>query len=347
MRALDPPFDVPHTVNTYELIAFIGQGAFSHVYKARDMRDHTIVAVKIIAKSHIRNSHDEKRLQREVNTMAFLKHNHIVSLIDFFEDPERFFLVIDFCEGGSVFDSLHRGVRFREPQAATIFRQVVDAVSFCHFRGVAHRDLKPQNILITTFPEVKVSDFGLCGYIDEREMMHSFCGSPCYAAPECLKHCEYDGRKADIWSLGVVLYEMVTCEHPWNVANTAQMLQQITKASYTVPAYVTSACTELIGEMLKVDPNERIAIDDILAHPWMKLAAKKISQSQSASRSSLPRLFFPTVREMGKDMPHDHMGVVSPFSALTTVPRPKILASIPRPRRMLAARVFRRGMIMK
>ena len=343
MRALDPPFDVPYTVNNYDLVEFIGQGAFSHVYKGQYHNTLNYVAVKIIPKAHVRSSGDTNRLQREVDTMAFLKHSRIVSLVDFFEDAERYYLVMDYCEGGSIFDSLKRGIRFREPQAATVFRQVVDAVSFCHSRGVAHRDLKPQNILVTRFPDIKVSDFGLCGYIDEKEMMNSFCGSPCYAAPECLRHTEYDGRKADIWSLGVLLYEMVTCQHPWNVANTAQMLQQITQGSYTVPAFVTSACSELIGEMLKVDPNERIGIEDILAHPWMKLAAKKISQSQTVSRSSLPRLnvHVATVREMGRMLPQDHAGVVSPLSALNRIPRAG-LDKIPRPRRMLAQGILQR-----
>ena len=109
MRALDPPFDVPYTVNNYDLVEFIGQGAFSHVYKGQYHNTLNYVAVKIIPKAHVRSSGDTNRLQREVDTMAFLKHSRIVSLVDFFEDAERYYLVMDYCEGGSIFDSLKRG----------------------------------------------------------------------------------------------------------------------------------------------------------------------------------------------------------------------------------------------
>ena len=343
----DGTLELPCTLREYELVELLGKGGFSHVYKAHDKTQDMFVAVKIVSRSRIRTPGDEHRLQREIDTMAFLKHKNVVSLHDFFEDENNFYLVLDYCEGGSLYDLIRTGVRMREPQVATVFRQIVEAVAFCHARGVAHRDLKPQNVLITTMPNIKVSDFGLCGYIDEKPMMNSFCGSPCYAAPECLNHVEYDGRKADVWSLGVILFELVTGEHPWNIANTAQMLQQIRNGSYVVPVFVSSACSDLIGAMLTVEPDSRIPLSDILAHPWLKLASKKMCQYKDPARSSLPRLSYASVHEMAQAIQHEHTGtIVSPFSALN-VSANRRCDIIPRHQRMVTANLLRRGLNAK
>ncbi|KAH0789339.1 CAMK family protein kinase [Histomonas meleagridis] len=206
--------------------------------------------------------------------MAYLRHDNIVALYDFFWDDTNFYLVIDYCPGGELFDYIVEHDKLTEPESAYVFQQIVSAIAYCHKSGVAHRDLKPENILITKFPHIKVSDFGLCGFISEQQMMKTFCGSPCYCSPECLCRVQYDGRKSDIWSLGVILYAMVTGEHPWNVSNTSIMLRQILKGLYTIPSYVSSDCRELIGQMMRVNPQERASIEDVLKHPWLKIADK-------------------------------------------------------------------------
>lgn len=269
------PFSVPHDVKGYELVDVVGRGSFSVVYKALNQKKTAFVAIKVIMKKHITTSGDSDHLEREIHVMDSIHHPNVLALLEHFEDDDYFYLVMEFCDGGSLFDHIRKGVKIREPQAATLFRQIADAVLFCHSQKVAHRDLKPQNILISEFPEIKISDFGLCGHITDEVKMSTFCGSPCYAAPECLSHTPYDGRQADIWSLGVILYEIVTCQHPWNVENTPQMIQQILKGQFTIPFYITTACSELIRGMLKVNPEERMTLDDVLMHPWMKIAAKR------------------------------------------------------------------------
>lgn len=341
----EPALVLPFTIREYELRVLIGHGGFSHVYKAYDKSQDQFVAVKIIPRRCLRTLHDEQRLQREVDATAFLKHDHIVALHDFFEDQDNFYLVLDYCEGGSLYDLIRNGPRMREPQVATIFRQIVEAVSFCHARGVAHRDLKPQNVLITTLPNVKVSDFGLCGYIDDKMMMHSFCGSPCYSAPECLSHVEYDGRKADVWSLGVILYELVTGTHPWDVTNTAQMLQHIIQGSYEIPVFVSSACEDLIRAMLTVNPEERIPLHDILAHPWLKLASKKMCQTRNPARSSLPRLSY-SVQEMAHVFQPDQMGTGPPIPETRWEAKPRC-KFVTRTKRGIAVNLLRRSLNAK
>lgn len=287
----DPPFEVPKKVKDYELLEILGSGSFSVVYKAACPSYHNaeseFVAIKVIPKKKLSDDGDTERLKREVDTMSFLIHESIVAFHEFFSDDDYYYLVMEFCPGGTVYQYISSGNHLRETQAATIFRQIVDAIAFCHEKNVAHRDLKLQNILITTFPNIKVSDFGLCSHITGDAKLHTFCGSPCYSAPECINHIDYDGKLADIWSLGVILYELVTNSHPWNVSNIPQMVQQISKAQYTIPSFVTSACADLIESMLKVNALERNDIESIMCHPWLKIAAKK---HPVAFKSCLPPL---------------------------------------------------------
>lgn len=183
-------------------------------------------------------------------------------------------MILDLCSGGELFDYIVKNEKLSEPTAALIFQQIAAAIAYCHSYGVAHRDLKPENVLIDKFPSVKVSDFGLCGYIDGKELMKTFCGSPCYCAPETLSRIQYDGRLSDVWSMGVILYAMVTGEHPWNISNTNAMIRQILRGAYTVPNFISPQCKDLINSMMKVDVKQRITMDKVLKHPWLANAAK-------------------------------------------------------------------------
>ena len=264
-------------LNNYTFEKALGTGAFSAVYRASKLNEGgqaEIYAVKVIPKENIAQAADKERLQRELDTMAFLQHPNIVQMHDFFTDSNNFYLVLDYCPGGDLAEYLVSQPPMREQQVATVFKQIVSAIAFVHSHGVAHRDLKPQNILITSFPTVKVTDFGLCGYIDDKKMK-TFCGSPCYTAPECLQGVQYEGAQADVWSLGVILYEMVTGDHPWNVTNIPKMVQQITSGKYTVPSSVTPACEELIKGILKVKPSESLTCYKILGHPCKKIASSR------------------------------------------------------------------------
>jgi serine/threonine protein kinase len=228
----------------------------------------------VVEKSRISTEAERDRFQREIHAMAYLKHQNLVQLRDFFWDDTRYFLVMDYCPGGTLFDYIVSKEKIEEPMAALILEQIVAAIAYCHSYGVAHRDLKPENVMIDKFPLIKVSDFGLCGFMSGSELMKTFCGSPCYCAPECVCRIQYDGRKSDVWSLGVVLYAAVTGNHPWDTQNVSKMLRQITKGAYIIPTAVSSQCRELIASMLKVEPLHRITLEQILEHPWMKIADK-------------------------------------------------------------------------
>lgn len=312
----------PDSIKQYNFISKLGRGAFSTVYKVFNRHDRHAYAAKIISKKRISSESDRTFFQREINALAFIRHPGIVQLHDFFEDDLNYYLITDFCSGGELYNYIIEKKQIDEPTAAVIFKQIVVAVSYCHSYGIAHRDLKPENILIDKFPLVRVSDFGLCGYLRENQMMKTFCGSPCYCAPECLNQCSYDGKKSDVWSLGVILFAMVTGEHPWKLGNTPNMIKQISSGQYTCPDHLSKDCKDLISRMLTVDASLRISTDDILSHHWfnIEIQSKVIKSNygnQLVNRPLPPKPLIKledlTQASAIGDIPISHNGIITPF----------------------------------
>jgi serine/threonine protein kinase len=307
----------PDSINGYTIGMELGHGAFACVCSCTKVGEDNPSAIKIFPKDKLLCPEDHERFQREINAMAFLRHDNLLSLRDFFWDDQNYYLVTDLCPGGELFRYIIDHERLDEATAATVFRQIACAIACAHAASVAHRDLKPENILITQFPQVKVGDFGFVGFVSDSQLMKTFCGSPVYCAPECLSHVEYDGRKSDIWSLGVILYAMVTGQLPWNVSNTAQMLRSIMKAIFTIPRYVSMQCRELILSMMCAKPSERITIQKVLEHPWLRLG-KSVGRGSLSSRvGGIAPVRSPSLEELTRAASTgstcDENGIFSPF----------------------------------
>lgn len=315
--SISPQFTCPKQIGIYLLEQVIGSGAFACVYLAVCKGEQ--FALKIITKSLITKPDDQIRLQREIDSTSLLRHPNIVGLHDFFQDDLYYYLVLDYCPGGNLACYLEKNPKLREVQAAHIFKQMVSAINYCHQHGVAHRDLKPANILITHFPDIKIGDFGLCGYIHDDVKMKTFCGSPCYTAPECLSEIQYDGHLSDVWSLGVILFEMTTGTYPWHINNIPKMVQEITKAQYKIPNDISPALTDLIHGILRVRPSDRLKCDEILNMPWMRLGVTRDRSVSSKSTSILPPLSC-TVEDFTRTLDRDGKGIKSPFLQKTESP---------------------------
>lgn len=308
---------------SYKIISELGHGTFSTVFLAENVDTGEEFAVKAIPKSKIRTLEDQQRFQREIDTMAYIQHENLVRLHDFFSDDEFYYLVMDYCQGGELQEYL-ASYELEEEEAAKVFRQIAQAIDFIHSYNVAHLDLKPANILITEFPRIKVADFGFVTYVKKNEHLNTFYGSTCYCSPECLSHREYDGLKSDIWSLGVILYTLVVGKPPWNMNSESVMIRQIKKASFTVPNHISLDCQNLIEKMLRLNPEERISIIEVLEHPWL-------------NEVLLPKILIPEI----ESLPHEKMdfliqrsesqNVISPFpekcKKCTSIIFPEIIRS--------------------
>ena len=278
------------TINGYLFNSVIGKGQYGTVYKVMSVGKREVFAAKAISKAQIQDGGSHMRLQREVDVLAFLEHPNIVHLHDFFSDNENYYLIMDLCTGGELKGYIEKNGKIKEETAALLFYQIVSAIAYCHASGIAHRDIKPQNIMIGKFPIVKVTDFGLCGMI-ENEPMTEFCGSLGYCSPECLFKAPYDGKLSDIWSLGVTLYAMVTGSLPWDCSDQTKMFSQILEAKYPEPK-VSPACKNLIGSLLKVQPTDRMPLNEVLKHGWFKIAGQAQVVSRGDEKINLKKIMI-------------------------------------------------------
>ncbi|EAY09063.1 AGC family protein kinase [Trichomonas vaginalis G3] len=311
----------PKYLNGYLFEDFLGKGAFSSVYKATNIQTRQKFAIKIFPKSNLKTIKDQERFQHEIDSMSLFKCDYIVKLHGFFWDTNNFYLVLDLCEGGELYDYIIENDKLGEATAALVFKEIAIGISYSHSFGVAHRDIKPQNILITEFPNIKITDFGLCGIIESSQLMNGFCGSPTYCSPECLTRQQYDGRLSDIWSMGVLLYTMVVGSPPWNTTSSANLLDQIFADNIQYPSHISKLCRSLISSMLKINPFERITMDEIMNHPWLKIAHFSPSKNENLNPAQ-PLFTIPekplALLELDRSIScsfklHSEHGIVPPF----------------------------------
>ncbi|XP_076392946.1 serine/threonine-protein kinase SIK3 isoform X5 [Megachile rotundata] len=255
-------------VGYYELEKTIGKGNFAVVKMATHVVTKSKVAIKIIDKTKL-NEETLAKIFREVHIMKRLRHPHIIRLYQVMETEKMIYLVTEYAPGGEIFDHLVRNGRMPEPEARRIFRQIVLAVRYLHQQRVVHRDLKAENLLLDADNNIKLADFGFSNEYTPGVPLSTWCGSPPYAAPEIFEGKHYDGPRADVWSLGVVLYVLVCGALPFD-GPTMQVLRSVViSGKFRIPFFMSAECEKLIRHMLVVEPERRLSILQILAHSWM------------------------------------------------------------------------------
>ncbi|XP_050531158.1 serine/threonine-protein kinase SIK3-like isoform X2 [Daktulosphaira vitifoliae] len=266
-------------VGYYELEKTIGKGNFAVVKLAKHVVTNSKVAIKIIDKTQL-NEDNLKKIFREIQIMSKLSHPHIVRLYQVMETEKMIYLVTEYAAGGEIFDYLVKNGKMDEPSACHIFRQIVEAVSYCHKKNIVHRDLKAENLLLDIDNNIKLADFGFSNHFHEGKLLSTWCGSPPYAAPELFQGQEYDGPKADIWSLGVVLYVLVCGSLPFD-GNTLKVLRaNVLSGMFRVPYFMSASCEHLIRHMLVIEPEKRLSLNQIVSHKWMKQLAEPTTEIQ-------------------------------------------------------------------
>ncbi|CAO2816481.1 unnamed protein product [Amaranthus hypochondriacus] len=254
----------------------LGKGSFAKVYHARSISTQKSVAIKVIDKSKTHSSM-EPRIVGEVAAMRRLNHPNILKIHEVLATKSKIYLVMELAKGGDLFGKLSRRPdhRFPEPIARKYFHQLISALHYCHQNGVAHRDVKPQNLLLDEEGNIKVSDFGLSAVVEiakDRLMLQTSCGTPAFAAPEIVGKTRngYDGSKADAWSCGVILFVMLTGYLPFDDANLVLMYRKMHKKEYRFPSWVSKPARGLITRLLDPNPVRRLGIDEIPNDSWFK-----------------------------------------------------------------------------
>uniref|UniRef100_A0A8C1I3A8 non-specific serine/threonine protein kinase n=1 Tax=Cyprinus carpio carpio TaxID=630221 RepID=A0A8C1I3A8_CYPCA len=237
--------ELPH-IGNYRLLKTIGKGNFAKVKLARHILTGKEVAIKIIDKTQL-NPTSLQKLFREVRIMKTLRHPNI----------------------GEVFDYLVSHGRMKEIEARAKFRQIVSAVHYCHQKNIVHRDLKAENLLLDADANIKIADFGFSNEFTLGNKLDTFCGSPPYAAPELFQGKKYDGPEVDIWSLGVILYTLVSGSLPFDGQNLKELRERVLRGKYRVPFYMSTDCEGILRRFLVLNPSKRCTLEQVMKDKWM------------------------------------------------------------------------------
>ncbi|ORX55822.1 Pkinase-domain-containing protein [Hesseltinella vesiculosa] len=256
-------------IGDYWLGKTIGRGASGRVKIGYHKQTGHKVAIKLIARSQLNSSHTSSRsAQRELAILQLLYHPHLVDLKQVLQDSLYVYFVMEYMEGGELFQILAEKGRFRENDARCLFYQMATGLAWCHDHQICHRDLKPENILLDKSKKrIKIADFGMAAM---NSALKTSCGSPHYASPEIVMGKAYDGTKTDVWSLGVILFALLSGHLPFDDESMPRLLEKIKLGRYRpIPSSVSAEAKDLVRKMLVVDPSKRIKMNQLLCHPWL------------------------------------------------------------------------------
>ncbi|XP_060216136.1 CBL-interacting serine/threonine-protein kinase 3-like isoform X1 [Lycium barbarum] len=264
---------IKRRVGKYEMGRTIGEGTFAKVKFARNSETGDPVAIKILDKDKVLKHKMAEQIKREIATMKLIRHPHVVQLYEVLASKTKIFIVLEFVTGGELFDKIVNHGRMQEKEARKYFHQLINAVDYCHSRGVYHRDLKPENLLLHASGHLKVSDFGLSALsqqVRDDGLLHTTCGTPNYVAPEVLNDHGYDGTTADLWSCGVILFVLLAGYLPFDDSNLMNLYKKISSAEFSCPPWMSFGAMKLITRILDPNPMTRITVAEILEDEWFK-----------------------------------------------------------------------------
>ena len=252
-------------LNNYIITKLLGRGTFSTVKLATDIRTNEKIAIKILEKNKIKTERDINRINREISIVKKINHLNIVKVFEIKEDKDKYYILMEYCENGELFDLILEKRKLTEDESSYYFFQLVNGLDYIHKNNIIHRDLKPENLLLTKNNILKIIDFGLSNYNTKDNLLSTPCGSPCYASPEMVSGKKYNGITNDIWSIGIILYAMIYGYLPFeNINNNNDLLfKKIRECKIDYPKNNSILALNLLKKILIPDCNKRIKINEI------------------------------------------------------------------------------------
>ncbi|XP_046356807.2 serine/threonine-protein kinase BRSK2-like isoform X2 [Haliotis rufescens] len=288
-------------VGPYRLEKTLGKGQTGLVKLGVHCMTGKRVAIKIVNREKLSESVLMK-VEREIAIMKLIEHPHVLGLYDVYENKKYLYLILEHVSGGELFDYLVKKGRLTPKEARRFFRQIISALDFCHSHNICHRDLKPENLLLDEKNNIRVADFGMASLQVEGSMLETSCGSPHYACPEVIRGEKYDGRKADVWSCGVILYALLVGALPFDDDNLRQLLEKVKKGVFHIPHFVPPDCQNLLRGMIEVDPEKRLHLEDVMRHPWAIAETMGHIELELPVTQVVQTSVIPTVEDLDPDV---------------------------------------------
>nr|XP_045615315.1 protein kinase C-like isoform X1 [Procambarus clarkii]XP_045615323.1 protein kinase C-like isoform X1 [Procambarus clarkii] len=259
------------SLDDFEIGRPLGKGKFGNVYLAREKKSHMLLALKVLFKSVLTKAGISHQVRREAEIQSHLKHPNILRMFGYFHCEKRVYLILEYARYGELYKVLcsQPDKRFTEHQAANYIVQLVSALKYCHSKKVIHRDIKPENILISTNGLLKIADFGWSVH-SPNERRTTLCGTLDYLPPEMIEGRKYD-EKVDIWSLGVLCFEFISGKPSFEATTETETFRRIARVDIRFPSFFSEEVQDLICKLLRYNPKERLSLDAIMEHPWIKM----------------------------------------------------------------------------
>lgn len=295
----------------------VGSGNYGAVKRAKANETDKTVAIKFIAKKNIKKT-DVSHV-REISIMKLCNHKNIIKYVDCYEDSRYYYIVMEYAKGGELFDYVINRGGLPEQDGKKVFLQILSAVEYLHGSlMISHKDLKLENILLCDREtlQIKLVDFGFANFV-RVSLNDTFCGSPHYTAPEILQNNKYNGMKTDIWSLGVILYTLLSCKFPWGEKgegkNKKLDLDSIVNIKYKMPGEIPEQAADLIRTIL-VPVDQRPVISEIKKHPWIADDVLENEFPKMEQVSSIDTIIVNKIVSLGFKVPDILMSVCDNLS---------------------------------
>ena len=258
-------------ISDFEISEELGAGSFGHVYLVTHKTTKAKYAIKAIDKRNKSNQNEKPYFRREIEVMYKIHHPNVVKLYGHFEDNNYCYFIMEYIAKGNIYQLIPHDnkKRLNAKIVASLMKDVISSVYYLHHMKpiIIHRDIKPENVLLGDNLVAKLTDFGWSNYMQEDEKRQTVCGTPIYLAPEIIKEDGHD-EKVDIWCIGVLLFELITGNVPFQGNDIDTLKENILHLRISWPKDINIDAKNLIKKILKLDPNSRISLEEMLKHPF-------------------------------------------------------------------------------